>query len=166
MAITWETIRAQFTDDDIQHMKDRFGDDWDLSNCTFVWNNRAQIWDAVSNDRMPLGNPWPQPWKDNFQAWMSAADPGCPKSTLAATEGAITWQTIRSQFTDDDINHMKEENGDDWDLSDCNFVWTNRKTIWGVINSDFMPPNDPWPSEWKDNFQKWMNGPDPGCPKT
>ena len=46
MAITWETIRGQFTDDDVQHMKNAFGDDWDLSNCTFVWANRAEIWDA------------------------------------------------------------------------------------------------------------------------
>lgn len=78
MAITWETVRAQFTVDDVQHMKNAFGDDWDLSNCNFVWTNRAEIWDAISNDRMPPGNPWPQDWKNNFEKWTNGSDPGCP----------------------------------------------------------------------------------------
>jgi hypothetical protein len=78
MAITWETIRGQFTDDDVQHMKNAFGDDWDLSNCAFVWANRAEIWGAIHGNRMPPNDPWPQTWKDNFQKWMNGSDPACP----------------------------------------------------------------------------------------
>ena len=33
-AVTWRTIRNQFTDDDVNHMKDVFGEKFDLSNCT------------------------------------------------------------------------------------------------------------------------------------
>ncbi|MGA7237024.1 MAG: hypothetical protein WBY44_15160 [Bryobacteraceae bacterium] len=80
MAVSWGTISAQFTVEDIQHMKDVFGDDWDLGNCTFVWTNRSEIWDAINDDRMPPGKPWSQEWKDNFNSWMSGADPGCPKT--------------------------------------------------------------------------------------
>jgi hypothetical protein len=80
MTVTWDTIRGQFTVEDIQHMKNVFGDDWDLSNCTFVWTNRDEIWDAINDDRMPPDKPWTQLWKDNFKAWMSAADSGCPKT--------------------------------------------------------------------------------------
>jgi hypothetical protein len=80
MAVTWDTIHGQFTVEDIQHMKDVFGDDWDLGNCNFVWTNRDEIWDAINDDRMPPGKPWSQLWKDNFKAWMTAADSGCPKT--------------------------------------------------------------------------------------
>jgi hypothetical protein len=77
---------------------------------------------------------------------------------------AVTWDTIRQQFNDDDINHMKEVKGDAWDLGDCKAVWQYRKEIWSAVSNKRMPPNDPWPQEWLDNFEQWMKGLDPGCP--
>ena len=79
---------------------------------------------------------------------------------------AVSWETIRQQFNDDDINHMKEVKGDAWDLGDCKSVWANKEQIWSAVNNKRMPPNDPWPQEWIDNFKAWKDGPGPGCPQS
>lgn len=71
----------------------------------------------------------------------------------------ITWDQIRQQFTDTDIAHMKQATGGQLDLSSCQSVQQWAQQIYDQVSSGSMPPGDPWPQDWVDNFQQWMNQP-------
>jgi hypothetical protein len=77
MAVTWDMIRKQFTQVDIDHMKQVTGGSLDLGDCQNVRQNAQAIYDQVNSKAMPPGNPWKQEWIDNFKAWMDAGAP-CP----------------------------------------------------------------------------------------
>ena len=70
--VTWDQIRKQFTDIDIQHMKDITGGTLDLSDCKSVHDWAQEIYNRVSTGSMPPGNPWSKEWVANFKAWMDA----------------------------------------------------------------------------------------------
>ena len=71
----------------------------------------------------------------------------------------ITWDQIRQQFTDTDIAHMKQVTGGQLDLSNCQSVQQSAQQIYDQVSSGSMPPGNPWPQDWVDNFQQWMNQP-------
>jgi hypothetical protein len=60
--------------------EDVFGNDFDLSNCASVWKNKQSIWGAISGNRMPPNDPWPQAWKDNVEKWMNGFRSGLPNN--------------------------------------------------------------------------------------
>jgi hypothetical protein len=68
----------------------------------------------------------------------------------------VTWDQIRQQFTDADIEHMKAITGGQLDLGDCQSVKQFAKEIFRQVNSGAMPPGQPWSDEWKRNFADWM----------
>lgn len=71
---------------------------------------------------------------------------------------AITWtNTIKGQFTDVDIEHMKQITGNALKLDDYESVKVWAGQIWVQVNNDYMPPGDPWSDTYKSNFQTWMN---------
>jgi hypothetical protein len=72
---------------------------------------------------------------------------------------SITWDQIRKQFTDIDISHMKRATGGQLDLSSCQSVQQWAQQIYDQVSSGSMPPGTPWPQDWVDNFQQWMNQP-------
>ena len=59
-------IRPLFTPIDREHMNFMF----DLWSYDDVKQNASEIHDALSNQRMPPGAPWPQDQIDVFKAWM------------------------------------------------------------------------------------------------
>ena len=75
---------------------------------------------------------------------------------------AVTWKQIRSQFTQEDVDHMMAVTGDKLNLDDCSSVKIWASQIYVRVNADNMPPapREPWSQEWKDNFKTWM---DAGC---
>ncbi len=76
MAITWNsTIKAQFKQFDINHMKQVTGGDLDLGDYTSVKNNGDSVFERVSEKTMPPGNPWSDELIANFKAWMDAGYP-------------------------------------------------------------------------------------------
>lgn len=78
---------------------------------------------------------------------------------MAAT---VTWKQIRSQFTQEDVDHMLTVTNDSLDLDKCETVKIWAHKIYERINADNMPPRprEPWTQEWKNNFKTWM---DAGC---
>jgi hypothetical protein len=70
---------------------------------------------------------------------------------------AVTWDTIQGYFTQTDIDHMKQVTGGSLDLSSCQSVQQNAQEIYDMVSSGQMPPGSPWPTEWVQNFQEWMN---------
>jgi hypothetical protein len=74
---------------------------------------------------------------------------------------AVTWATISAQFTQTDVDHMKQVTGGSLDLGDCQSVAKNAQEIYNQVSAGSMPPGSPWSREWVDNFQEWMNE---GCP--
>ena len=74
---------------------------------------------------------------------------------------AVDWTTIRSYFTQGDIDCMKQQTGGSLDLSSCQSVQQNAQDIYDMVSSGNMPPGNPWSKEWVDNFKAWM---DAGAP--
>ena len=71
---------------------------------------------------------------------------------------AITWtNTIKGQFTDTDIEHMKQITGNALKLDDYDSVKTWAGQIWVQVDNNYMPPGEPWSAIYKTNFQTWMN---------
>ena len=76
MAITWNnTIKAYFTQRDIDHMK-QIQPQLDLGDYTSVKDNAVLVYQRLSDKvhPMPPGG-WPQAWIDNFKAWTEAGSP-------------------------------------------------------------------------------------------
>jgi hypothetical protein len=69
----------------------------------------------------------------------------------------VTWDQIRKQFTDTDIEHMKRFTGGDLDLGDCQSVHDSAQSIYEQVSAGSMPPGDSWSQEWIDNFKAWMD---------
>jgi len=162
MAITWtNTIKAQFKAFDISHMKQITGNALKLDDYQSVKTWAGQIWVQVNNDYMPPGNPWSPTYKQNFQTWMNSGMPETDADVAAAAgagAAAITWtNTIKGQFTQLDITHMKQVSGGSIDLSDYNSVKNNGDDIYGMVSSQSMPPGNPWSQQYINNFQTWMN---------
>lgn len=68
----------------------------------------------------------------------------------------VTWTTIRTYFTQTDIDHMKGITGGKLDLSSCSSVAQNAQNIYRMVSSGAMPPGKRWPPEWIANFKSWM----------
>jgi hypothetical protein len=170
MVITWNnTIKAQFDDFSIDHMKQITGNALKLDDYESVKTWAGQIWTQVSNDYMPPGDPWTDDQKTNFKTWMDGGMPlGDPVAGGAAAAGgaagAITWTgTIKAQFTQLDIDHMKQVTGGSIDLGDYASVKQNGKGIYSMVNRKRMPPGNPWTAEYIQNFKTWM---DAGYPQS
>lgn len=77
----------------------------------------------------------------------------------------ITWATIRTYFTDVDVDHMQQQG---LDLSDYDTVVANANAILAATSAQppRMPPpgsgQPPWTPEQIDGFRSWMNA---GYPK-
>jgi hypothetical protein len=71
--------------------------------------------------------------------------------------GTVTWDQIRGQFTDIDVDHMKNHTGGGLDLSDCQNVHEWAQEIYLRVKEGSMPPGKPWSPEWVDNFKTWMD---------
>ena len=69
----------------------------------------------------------------------------------------VTWDQIRKQFTETDIEHMKRFTGGDMDLGDCKSVHHWAQQIYEQVSAGSMPPGDPWSPEWINNFKAWMD---------
>jgi len=71
---------------------------------------------------------------------------------------AITWNnTIKQQFNQFDIDHMKQITGNALKLDDYESVKTWAGQIWNQVSNDYMPPGAPWTADQKKNFETWMN---------
>jgi hypothetical protein len=73
----WNEIRTYFTDTDIQHMLIQSDGQLDLSKCTNVLKNAAQILQQVSTGKMPPSNPWSADKINGYYAWWKSG-PTCP----------------------------------------------------------------------------------------
>jgi len=74
--ITWtDPIKGYFKPLDISHMKQVSGGSIDLSDYNSVKTNGSDIYNMVSTQAMPPGNPWSSQWVQNFQTWMNAGYP-------------------------------------------------------------------------------------------
>jgi hypothetical protein len=165
MAITWNnTIKKQFDDYSIDHMKQITGNALKLDDYESVKTWAGQIWDQVSNDFMPPGDPWTAEQKSNFQTWMNTGMPlGEPADTASGGTGAgaaaaVTWtNTIKGQFTQLDIDHMKQVTGGSLDLGSYASVKTNGNGVFNMVNRKRMPPGHPWSDAFIQNFKTWMS---------
>ena len=161
MAITWlNTIKAQFKTFDINHMKQVTGNALKLDDYESVKTWAGQIWAQVDNDLMPPDNPWSSEYKQNFKTWM---DSGMPLGDQAASGGtapspaAVTWATIKGQFTQLDIDHMKQVTGGTLDLSSYASTKASGSDIYSMVGSGQMPPGHPWSPQYVANFKAWMD---------
>ena len=68
----------------------------------------------------------------------------------------VTWKQIRSQFTDEDVDHMKQVTNNQLDLDDCESTKKFASDIYARVAAGNMPPGKPWPPEWVKNFADWM----------
>ena len=76
---------------------------------------------------------------------------------------AITWtNTIKGQFRPIDVQHMKQVTANRIKLDDYQSVKATADEIWGMVNSNQMPPGHPWSDTFKQNFRTWM---DTGMPE-
>jgi hypothetical protein len=74
---------------------------------------------------------------------------------------APTWNDpIKSYFTPTDVAHMKQVAN--LDLSSYTDVTANVMEIYGQVKTGNMPPNAPWPQDWRNNFATWAQN---GCPE-
>lgn len=172
--ITWDQIRQQFTDTDINHMKGVTGGQLDLSNCQSVQQSAQQIYDQVSSGNMPPGNPWPQDWVDNFQQWMNQpASSQCAssQSSSSGTAGATVicqdpnnpptfYQDIAPLFRQMDVECMRNMGVL---LLDYTYMSTpaNAQTVLtrlsGNTQGSQMPLGGPyWSQDNIDLFQQWI----------
>jgi hypothetical protein len=69
----------------------------------------------------------------------------------------VTWDQIRKQFTDTDIEHMKGFTGGEMDLADCKSVQTWAQQIYERVSDGSMPPDEPWSQEWIENLKRWID---------
>lgn len=69
-----------------------------------------------------------------------------------------TWNDpIRGYFTPTDISHMKQVAG--FDLGSYDDVKNNAPNIYSMVANGNMPPGNPWPQSWVENFAAWgQNG--------
>jgi hypothetical protein len=79
MAVTWDTIKAYFTDMDVAHMK-QVSAHWpkvmDLHDEKSVLYYATQIHAAVAAGRMPIGEPrWTQQMVSDFLSWWQSQNP-------------------------------------------------------------------------------------------
>lgn len=83
-----------------------------------------------------------------------------------ATKQFITnapgWNVISTYFTSTDVQHMLQESQGSIDLSSCSSVLANAPAIYKMVSSKQMPPGNPWPPAWINNFYAWMNS-NPTC---
>ena len=160
MPINWtDNIRAQFAQYDIDHMKQLTGNALKLDDYESVKTWAGQIWVQVDGDFMPPGAPWSEDYKQNFKTWM---DNGMPYD-LSSTVGAVTWRsTIKVQFTQFDIDHMKQVTGGTLDLSDYQSTKSNAQGIYRRVSGKTMPPSNPWSDIYIANFKAWI---DAGMPE-
>ena len=68
----------------------------------------------------------------------------------------VTWEQIRSQFTDEDVAHMLQLTNNQLNLGDCQSVKQNASAIFTRVSNGTMPPGRPWPPQWVRNFADWM----------
>jgi len=182
--ITWDQIRQQFTDTDINHMKGATGGKLDLSNCQSVQQWAQQIYDQVSSGSMPPGNPWPQDWVNNFQQWMNQpASSQCTSSQSSSSGtsgGTVTcqdpnnpptfYQDIVPLFRQMDVECMRNPSLGPQPptppggvlLLDYDYMSTpaNAQNVLGHLTGD-TPPQMPlggpyWSQDNLDLFQQWM----------
>jgi len=180
--ITWDQIRQQFTDTDIEHMKGVTGGQLDLSNCQSVQQSAQQIYDQVSSGNMPPGNPWPQDWVDNFQQWMNqpatsqctssqSSSPGTPAATVTCQDPnnpPTFYQDIVPLFRQMDVECMRNMgvllvNYDYMSDPAGNSAYTDHANANGILdrlsgkNTPQMPLGGPyWSQDNLDLFQQWM----------
>ena len=76
---------------------------------------------------------------------------------------SVTWEQIRSQFTDEDVVHMLRVTNNHLNLADCQSVRQNASEIFQRVSDGSMPPGSPWPAQWIKNFADWMVDGSP-CP--
>ena len=93
--VTWNDIRALFTDIDIDHMKGVTGDALDLSDCESVQHWAKQIYVVVSQGIMPPGSPWPPDWVAKFKQWVDAGAP-CPTAQPLAAKASKPTKAAKS----------------------------------------------------------------------
>jgi hypothetical protein len=83
-----------------------------------------------------------------------------------ATKQFITnapdWSVIKTYFNQTDIQHMLQQSQGSIDLSNCASVLSNSQLIYQKVSSGKMPPGNPWPAAWINNFYAWMNS-NPTC---
>jgi len=77
---------------------------------------------------------------------------------------SVTWEQIRSQFTDEDVAHMLQVTHNHLNLADCQSVKQNASEIFSRVSDGSMPPGKPWPAQWIKNFADWMVDGSP-CPQ-
>ena len=66
---------------------------------------------------------------------------------------APTWNNpIKGYFTPIDVDHMKQRG---LDLSSYTDVVANAEDIFNQVATGNMPPGDPWPQDWINNFGTW-----------
>lgn len=78
--VTWPTIKAYFTDMDVDHMK-QVSANWpaplDLHDEASVLHYAAQVHNAVKSGSMPIGEPrWTDEMVSNFEIWWKSQEPG------------------------------------------------------------------------------------------
>lgn len=165
MPITWtNTIKGQFEGFDIEHMKQITGNALKLDDYASVKTWAGQIWTQVSQDFMPPGAPWSAAYKQNFKTWMDsgmpegAAAPGGTATTPGSTATTVTWtNTIKGQFTQLDVDHMRQVSGGSIDLSSYTSTKANGPSIYGMVSRKRMPPGNPWSTQSIQNFKAWMD---------
>ena len=62
---------------------------------------------------------------------------------------------IRPLFTDEDVDHMKDQG---IDLSDYNDCKSNADDILSAVKTGRMPPGRRWPPPNVQKFDDWMKG--------
>ncbi|MCS3695113.1 hypothetical protein ABIF07_000004 [Bradyrhizobium elkanii] len=80
MAVTWDTIKAYFTDMDVDHMK-HVSANWpkvlDLHDEASVLYYATQVQASVASGRMPIGEPrWTPKMVADFLDWWQSQVPG------------------------------------------------------------------------------------------
>ncbi len=95
----------------------------------------------------------------------SAKKPNISQSRPArkvTTEAAPTWDLIKTYFTPAEVTCMLNNSQGQIDLSSCASVVANAQNIYNHVATGAMPPGNPWPPEWVNNFYTWMNN-NPTC---
>jgi hypothetical protein len=73
---------------------------------------------------------------------------------MTAAKQPPTWTNdIKKLFTPTDIAHMKPRG---YDLSSYDDVKAKSADILGAVKDQSMPPGRPWPQDWVDLFQAWI----------
>lgn len=84
-------------------------------------------------------------------AWAEPSPVRVSASTNAATVSYAA--DIRPMFRDVDVTCMKKQ---DIDLSKYEDCKDNAAQIYEDVVDHTMPPDEPWPDDWCDRFQTWM----------